>query len=80
VPQRAVGLAGVPSALPETPQLVRAGGHWLEVVGVDARPVAAQVVELQPLGDGTDEFDEHAAMNERLAVPRVAGAIALGIA
>jgi len=38
------------------------------------------VVELQPLGDGTDEFDEHAAMNERLAVPRVAGAIALGIA
>jgi hypothetical protein len=37
-----------------TPQQVLGVRHWLQVIGVDAGSVAAQMVNLKPIGDGAD--------------------------
>ena len=51
----AVGFGGVAAGGGVTSEDVGSCGDWLEVVGVDASFVSAEVVEGESFGDGSDE-------------------------
>src|SRR4051812_3699276 len=60
---RAVGLANVVSAHPTTPHDVDSVGHWLQVKGVHARRISAQVVDCQVVNDRTDVVEVRPSMS-----------------
>lgn len=47
--------AGVHGASPLAAQGVFAGSHWFQMRWIDALPVSAEVIQLQPVRDGSDE-------------------------
>ena len=55
-------------AVPKTASRVLSGRDWLQVIGPHARPVPTQMIELESLGNRTDEELVHEPMRVHTSV------------